>query len=1042
MKIKKILLITLCTVAVLAFGAFSAMAAEHAVTVDGVEYTITMPDDYTPAANVVQYGHCGIYEALDEGEENQGNDMYWELIPNDDTVTINNEPLTGLTLNVWGDGDTMYNMQPNGDGVGWDAGNKAKWGAYYKQITRATVADNVVTLNNGAFVAIPNLHTVMIGKNTTTFKHAAFESCTNLKTIYRNGNEPVVGTFDLSELKSLGSYLFDGCRYVENIILPTEGSYSLNTEFLKTNHKLKEIYIPKACKSVEILAFRNCSALENVYFEGETVVKEAQTLKEHKDEGGFYAYAFHNSGVGSNSARSLSISALPGTSAYEYAIRNASVTYEKEPTGLVQTISYIEPYTITAYDDDDKVAFTDKVVQGFSIDSEFIHDNTTYVLFDDADFTNLFGGMIVTSDRNIYVKRLLDFIGYMVRIRDYHGLRAMYEYDTSTFEGMTNYEVIEVGTLGKKLYGIDPVLTVDYPAVSKAVIYQNGVLIGKLAEPENAKGIATIASTTVGFEDEGALMKSRIGSEMIYRAYVTIKEKNTDELYTFYSVQGRMDLTKACKATAMYGADLSDSANSFIKQITDLNVDINYIYTKAEAIAHLTEIYNTSNAILSGQHISSSATTVRDTLNSIINKTGEMPAVLGYDLGDASRQGGYGEDFNDNVATEFIEYARQGGLITMSAHMTNPLTNSGYRRPYLSEAGWNALMDASFWSTLIDTTEGNGAIIAEEAAYIEGLETPIVLITDEEKAANPGYTTGSLYYPSLASGATAVTDDQATLLRYRWIQQLEDYARIFQRFEDAGVTVFFRPFHETNGAWFWFNGASMVGSDTPARFRTLWEYVYKYFTYEKGLTNLVWIFSPNLATDGSNSGTTDVMKFYPGDDYVDVMGLDWYEGGNTPNTANGEVTGRDMIFEYPSLIDPDNSSKYGTVWERLAGTYTRPTFPASLVDKLKNFPIAGKQMPVVYGEFGPGTNLRNADPALSYNGEDLLKLVKDVAADGKNFGWILLWNGWTGNPLSIQMMEKGYVFMQSDYDPAVADSFEVLTLDESRTLILDSHYGQ
>ncbi len=1039
---KKILTVALCLAALLTFGAISVMAAEHVVVVGGVEYTITMPNDYTPASDVVQYGHCGRYtSAEDEKDGNPGENVYWELVPNEDTV--NNVQNNGLTINIWGEGDILYNKAANGDNVGYSSSANAKWAANMKRITRAVIGDNIVSVGSAAFVMCSNLASVELGSSVATLGSASFEGCTNLTTIYRKGTEnPAVGTFDFTGIRSFSAFIFDGCRYVENIILPTEGSYELPMEFLKRNEKLKEIYIPAACKRINLIAFRNCSALKNVYIEGDTVLCEGDTEKDK----GFYAYSFHNCGEGTDGeSRTLAISALPGSNAHEYITDNESVTlvYSKSTdaeTGVVtenkmtQNITYIEPCKITV-NIDGVPAFEENIVKGFRIADEYTIGNSAYVLFSDDTYTSVFNGAVINGNIEVHAKKLLEFIGYMVRVKDYHGLRAMYEYDTNAFSELEGYTVKEVGALGTDLYGIDPVITLDYPGVKKMVIYKNGgTLVGALSEPVSEDGIATFSSTAVDFGDKdgGELLKSRVGTEMLFRAYVTIENTATGETQTFYSIQGRKDITEACKATAeQYGSELSGAANSFVNEIVKLGVDVNYIYTRDEAMSYLEKIYETDKTILSGQHIASRPHIVKDALNDILEATGELPAVLGYDFGTSSREADYGDEFNDSVTAEFIEYAKQGGLITVSAHMTNPLTNSNYRKPYLSEAGWNALMDARFWSTLIDNVEGNATaengIITTEAKYIEGLDEPVVLITDEEKDIDPKYEEG-IYYPSLADGATAVTDDQAKQLRYNWISQLEDYATVLQRFEDAGVPIFFRPFHETNGNWFWFCGGSMVGSDIAARFRTLWEYVYKYFTYEKGLDNLIWIYSPNITDDEKATATYDVMKFYPGDDYVDIMGLDWYEGGKTP--AEGEETGSAMKFDAPSLID--TNKKKTNVWAKLSGNFMGSS----------SFPTTSKMMPVVYGEFGPSGNLINADPVKSFNGEDVLQLVKDVEDSGRRFAWMLLWSGWTGNPLSIQMMDKGSVFMASDLVEGDKTSFEVLTLAESRTLLHNRHYEQ
>ena len=92
-----------------------------------------------------------------------------------------------------------------------------------------------------------------------------------------------------------------------------------------------------------------------------------------------------------------------------------------------------------------------------------------------------------------------------------------------------------------------------------------------------------------------------------------------------------------------------------------------------------------------------------------------------------------------------------------------------------------------------------------------------------------------------------------------------------QQLEDAGVPVLWRPFHELDGGWFWW---SKGGSES---FVKLWQLMYSRYTDYWGLDNLIWL----LGYSG-NGGNMDA--WYPGDDYVDLIGADSYTAG-----ANGSL---------------------------------------------------------------------------------------------------------------------------------------------------------
>lgn len=83
--------------------------------------------------------------------------------------------------------------------------------------------------------------------------------------------------------------------------------------------------------------------------------------------------------------------------------------------------------------------------------------------------------------------------------------------------------------------------------------------------------------------------------------------------------------------------------------------------------------------------------------------------------------------------------------------------------------------------------------------------------------------------------------------------------------------IIFRPWHENNGSWFWW-GRDLC---TPQQYHALWCMLQDYLLVE-GFDNLVWSYSPNMAVD------LDRARFeerYPGDDRVDLLGVDAYQVG-------------------------------------------------------------------------------------------------------------------------------------------------------------------
>jgi beta-mannanase len=89
---------------------------------------------------------------------------------------------------------------------------------------------------------------------------------------------------------------------------------------------------------------------------------------------------------------------------------------------------------------------------------------------------------------------------------------------------------------------------------------------------------------------------------------------------------------------------------------------------------------------------------------------------------------------------------------------------------------------------------------------------------------------------------------------------------------DVGRTVLLRFDHEMNGNWYaWSPG---VNGQTAQDFVAAWRHVHDIFT-AAGATNVQWVWSPNVAFAGS----APLASLYPGDAYVDRVGIDGYTWG-------------------------------------------------------------------------------------------------------------------------------------------------------------------
>ena len=89
--------------------------------------------------------------------------------------------------------------------------------------------------------------------------------------------------------------------------------------------------------------------------------------------------------------------------------------------------------------------------------------------------------------------------------------------------------------------------------------------------------------------------------------------------------------------------------------------------------------------------------------------------------------------------------------------------------------------------------------------------------------------------------------------------------------DDAGrpIPILLRPFHEQNGDWFWW--CTIYGSQRD--YIALWRYTVHYLRHQRGLHQLILVWSPDA---GKLLDPADYLAAYPGDDVVDVFGLDIY----------------------------------------------------------------------------------------------------------------------------------------------------------------------
>lgn len=149
-----------------------------------------------------------------------------------------------------------------------------------------------------------------------------------------------------------------------------------------------------------------------------------------------------------------------------------------------------------------------------------------------------------------------------------------------------------------------------------------------------------------------------------------------------------------------------------------------------------------------------------------------------------------------------------------------------------------------------------------------------------------------------------------------WMEQLDLVGGALEELRDAGVPVFWRPLHEMNGGWFWWHR-----QPSPEPFVQLWRHMHDTFT-ERGLNNLIWVYSPN-AERGDSVGP--VEYYYPGDEYVDFVGMDLYM------RVDDEILEINQPFDNPAFLPPRDTGGYDRLLElnKPIGLFEFGPIPAS-----------------------------------------------------------------------------------------------------------------
>ena len=295
--------------------------------------------------------------------------------------------------------------------------------------------------------------------------------------------------------------------------------------------------------------------------------------------------------------------------------------------------------------------------------------------------------------------------------------------------------------------------------------------------------------------------------------------------------------------------------------------------TNAKASSAAKKVYNflreqAGQKVLSGVQSGGTANN-NDRVNEIFQKTGKHPALAGYDYiflqySPTPAGGDWVVDYGDISAAK--EQWKANGLVSFMWHWNVPNSEADWEKGKAGNfEGYNFYCDKTSFSIT--------------RALQEGTWENEFILKDIEKVAG--------------------------------------YLKLLQQ---EGIPVLWRPLHEAagnytlygaNGAWFWWGRG---GADACKR---LWKLLRDKLEGEYGLDNLIWVWTLD-ATPGAEK---DYASWYPGNDQVDIVGVDIYaddiEAKSRQYKAAVDLSGGHKLVtvsECGNIPDPGRCLAAGETW--------------------------------------------------------------------------------------------------------------------------------
>lgn len=181
--------------------------------------------------------------------------------------------------------------------------------------------------------------------------------------------------------------------------------------------------------------------------------------------------------------------------------------------------------------------------------------------------------------------------------------------------------------------------------------------------------------------------------------------------------------------------------------------------------------------------------------------------------------------------------------------------------------------------------DGSGLTEAMIAAHEE--KNVILSALFHWRAPSGNTSDGCFYSDCTTFNLSAALADESSAEYAELLADIDTVSMELKKLADKEIPVLWRPLHEAEGGWFWW------GNFGSQALKDLWMLMYDRMTNHHGLNNLIWVFTH---TQGLSE------DWYPGDNYVDIVGYDGYADPRNDD----EVT---FKGQFSTLKDRHNGKK-------------------------------------------------------------------------------------------------------------------------------------